>query len=493
MESLWNAVRSKVSGDKNRYLNGNFDLDLTYITDRIIAMSFPAEGVVESTYRNRIDDVAQMLQKNHGNNFMIYNLSERKYDISKFENQVNHDWCSFPDHHAPQLEIIFLVVRSMHSWLISDRKHVVIIHCLAGKGRTGTIIASYFLWCGLFNNAEESLNFFACKRSSNNWGVTVPSQIRYVNYFSDIVNEISFPVSKVLHLVYLNINMVPSFSINPLNRQGGCTPFIHVYQLFEGKKLVYSSEHDNEEIKSFCPGQSVTFQIDHPVSGDILIEMYHVTSFYRTEHMLRFQFHTGMIRGSIVRFTRNEIDQAFQDKRFPPDFMIELGFEHLPEKSENEERRYWEGAPKDDKGKICFFDEISLSEAKSISNIQRTKVERGGYLTKRGHQVKNWKRRWFVLKDPTLCYFKSPRDTTPAGVIILDDILTIISEKNIYKDIKPADRPNFWFEIVTKKKQLPNLCRIRTRYGRMGRSSRICYKSQRTTLFTNLEVNIFHR
>jgi hypothetical protein len=36
-------------------------------------------------------------------------------------------------------------------------------------------------------------------------------------------------------------------------------------------------------------------------------------------------------------------------------------------------------------------------------------------------------------------------------VIILDDILTIISEKNIYKDIKPVDRPNNWFEIVTKK------------------------------------------
>ena len=36
MESLWNAVRSKVSADKNRYMKGNYDLDLTYITDRII-------------------------------------------------------------------------------------------------------------------------------------------------------------------------------------------------------------------------------------------------------------------------------------------------------------------------------------------------------------------------------------------------------------------------------------------------------------------------
>lgn len=32
-----------------------------------------------------------------------------------------------------------------------------------------------------------------------------------------------------------------------------------------------------------------------------------------------------------------------------------------------------------------------------------------GYLIKQGHMVKNWKRRWFVLKGNHLCYFKSPR------------------------------------------------------------------------------------
>jgi len=32
-----------------------------------------------------------------------------------------------------------------------------------------------------------------------------------------------------------------------------------------------------------------------------------------------------------------------------------------------------------------------------------------GWLTKRGHTVRNWKRRWFVLKDPVLAYYKSPR------------------------------------------------------------------------------------
>jgi hypothetical protein len=83
-------------------------------------------------------------------------------------------------------------------------------------------------------------------------------------------------------------------------------------------------------------------------------------------------------------------------------------------------------------------------------------LEKGGWLTKQGHKVKNWKRRWFVLKDPTLAYYVKPRDTTPAGVIILDDILTIVSEKNIYEENRsaagnPQEKLSNWFEIITKK------------------------------------------
>eukprot|EP01114_Cavostelium_apophysatum_P012921 TRINITY_DN3016_c0_g1_i1.p1 TRINITY_DN3016_c0_g1~~TRINITY_DN3016_c0_g1_i1.p1 ORF type:complete len:622 (+),score=170.28 TRINITY_DN3016_c0_g1_i1:295-2160(+) len=455
MEALWNAVRYKVSADKNRYMKGQFDLDLTYITDRIIAMAFPADGV-EAAYRNKIDDVASMLRESHRDHFMVYNLSERSYDYTKFDNNV-HEWCGFPDHHSPPLKLLFTICKSIYSWLSADKKNVVIIHCLAGKGRTGTAIAAFFLYSGLFSDPQHALNYFACKRSTTNWGVTGPSQLRSVQYLTDIVYGGVVPTEKPLHLSYIHLSSAPALmgaiGAYALGKQAGCSPFIHIYCETDGKRLLYTSENENEEVKSYAANQPITFQVDITVRGDILIEMFHVTSFYRTEHVARLAFNAGMVRSTILRFARGDLDHACQDKRFPSNFYIDLGFEPAKNKKPlpiPEEDKWWETSPRGD-GSVCFFDQSRLVQARNMSIATQSKVEKGGWLTKRGHKVKNWKRRWFVLRDPTLCYYKSPRDSTPAGVIILDDILHIVSEDDVSEGNLADQKPNFWFEIVTKK------------------------------------------
>jgi phosphatidylinositol-3,4,5-trisphosphate 3-phosphatase/dual-specificity protein phosphatase PTEN len=74
-----NIVRSLVSGKKMRTSDGEFDLDLTYITKRIIAMSFPASQTIQKIYRNSVNDVAQFLDSNHFKNYWVINLSEQNY------------------------------------------------------------------------------------------------------------------------------------------------------------------------------------------------------------------------------------------------------------------------------------------------------------------------------------------------------------------------------------------------------------------------------
>ena len=82
-----NFVSKWVSGDKKRYISEDYNLDLSYITPRIVAMAFPASGF-ESVYRNKIEDVSKFIKEKHGSNFLIINLSDRKYDYTKFDNQV---------------------------------------------------------------------------------------------------------------------------------------------------------------------------------------------------------------------------------------------------------------------------------------------------------------------------------------------------------------------------------------------------------------------
>lgn len=48
-----------------------------------------------------------------------------------------------------------------------------------------------------------------------------------------------------------------------------------------------------------------------------------------------------------------------------------------------------------------------------------------GWLTKQGHRVKNWKKRWFVLKKNLLLYYGGEDDAEPKGVVDLCEALAV--------------------------------------------------------------------
>ncbi|XP_069905025.1 phosphatidylinositol 3,4,5-trisphosphate 3-phosphatase TPTE2-like isoform X5 [Oryctolagus cuniculus] len=180
---LQKLTRRLVSENKRRYRRDGFDLDLTYITDRIIAMSFPSSGK-QSFYRNPIKEVVRFLDTKHRNHYRVYNLcSERAYNPEHFHNRVQR--IMIDDHNVPTLSEMVVFSKEVNMWLAQDKKNVVVIHCKGGKGRTGTMVCACLIGNQIFGTAKESLAYFASRRtdhtiSSKFQGIETPSQVSFL-------------------------------------------------------------------------------------------------------------------------------------------------------------------------------------------------------------------------------------------------------------------------------------------------------------------------
>lgn len=89
----------------------------------------------------------------------------------------------FPDHHPPPFALIPNIMASMRNWLHEKEGRVVVVHCKAGKGRSGTASCSYLIseegW-----PIEKALQRFTERRMRPNMGkgVSIPSQLRWIEY-----------------------------------------------------------------------------------------------------------------------------------------------------------------------------------------------------------------------------------------------------------------------------------------------------------------------
>ena len=124
-------------------------------------MSFPASGF-ESFYRNSISDVQRFLDEKHNGNYLVFNMSGRDYNKEHFFGKVeDYDW---EDHHSPCIDVLFRACDSMYKFLMQDPENVIVVHCNAGKGRTGTVISCFFIYSGLCASAEDASKYYGVKR-----------------------------------------------------------------------------------------------------------------------------------------------------------------------------------------------------------------------------------------------------------------------------------------------------------------------------------------
>ncbi|XP_037383132.1 phosphatidylinositol 3,4,5-trisphosphate 3-phosphatase TPTE2-like isoform X2 [Talpa occidentalis] len=330
---LEKVTRRMVSENKRRYKKDGFDLDLTYVTERIIAMSFPSSGR-QSFYRNPIKEVARFLDTKHQNHYRVYNLcSERAYDPKFFHYNVHR--ILIDDHNVPTLSEMMAFSMEVEEWLTEDKENIVAIHCKGGKGRTGTMVCVCLITSGIFVTAQDSLFYFGERRTDKSssakfQGVETPSQNRYVGYFADVKNiyKMTLPPRKIL-----KIKKFCLYAMRGIGKGNGSDLKVQVIMqqkivfhcsAFKNCRIFHDIKKDRVIIKLLsCP----------PLYDDVKVQFLcsNLPKYYDNCPFF-FWFHTSFIEDNRLYLSRNEVDNLHKPKAwkiYPPKFAIEIYFDDV--------------------------------------------------------------------------------------------------------------------------------------------------------------------
>jgi len=89
-------------------------------------------------------------------------------------------------------------------------------------------------------------------------------------------------------------------------------------------------------------------------------------------------------------------------------------------------------------------------ESKLLLEFKDGIIYKEGFLTKKGNVVKNWKRRWFILRGTLLSYFKKQKDEFPQGVIIISPSNPSLPSNQVVESLGEAmDTKTFCFKVNT--------------------------------------------
>ena len=211
-----------------------------------IGRSGPSQTYPQLAYRNPLDRLVAFLDDQHGDDWAIWEFRGEGtgYPDDAVYGRIRH--YPWPDHHPPPFRIVPLIMASMRNWLaggelggaghgvdapitthtrsseghpasgeagkvqdrakaerLESKEHtlesveagtkkgrVVVVHCKAGKGRSGSMACSFLIsergW-----TPEDALARFTERRMRPKFGagVTIPSQLRWISYVDRWANH----------------------------------------------------------------------------------------------------------------------------------------------------------------------------------------------------------------------------------------------------------------------------------------------------------------
>ncbi|KAL1496975.1 hypothetical protein ABEB36_008015 [Hypothenemus hampei] len=298
-------------------------MDLSYVTERIISMWFPAT-VTSHSYRQGQRQAAHMFTNKHADNYMVFNLSEPRRALRNEHKHVKE--VGWPSNLAPPLERLCSVCKEIDSWLSKDCHRIAVLHSRGSKEKVGVVVAAYMHYSSICGSAEQALDRFSMRKFLDDHvgSFRLPSNKRYVDYFAGLLSHNIKINTAPLFLTHITVLGTPSF------QNGGTKAFLKVY---EGRTSVYTSGiySVSKDVSQFTVNIAGERKCGLQLRGDILIKCYHYGFGNEREPIFACQFHTCAVADHTLNFTKQELDFASNDARFPVDGVVELHFSQSPE------------------------------------------------------------------------------------------------------------------------------------------------------------------
>ncbi|KAL9973932.1 hypothetical protein ACROYT_G020453 [Oculina patagonica] len=338
-DQLERATRRMISQNKRRYQKDGFDLDLTYVTERVIAMSFPSSGK-HKLYRNPISEVVRFLDTKHQDHYKVYNLcSERSYDPSMFHNRVER--VLIDDHNVPRLSQLLYFTHNVREWLDRDPKNVIAVHCKGGKGRTGTAICAWLIASGQFEQAKHSLEYFGHRRTDysvgNQYqGVQTPSQSRFVGYLEQVFTTLNGRLPAAVSYRIKNIKIDGISGIGDGNGNDLSFEIVINGSTVFKLDLSHCRQGQVQHLKDLDKLVIILYEAESPtLTGDVKMKFYSSNPNVPNEYdncAFFFWFHTSFIENSRLFLRRGELDNPHKPKTwktYKENFAVDITFTKL--------------------------------------------------------------------------------------------------------------------------------------------------------------------
>ena len=248
------------------------ELEICAYSDTLIMIPFPTAAISQQLFNH--------LESEYSSNYKIWNLSEYSYDCELLSGKcLEFLYIGYPN---PHLSIFFSIFESIYRWLSKTPQNKALLHCQKTRTRSCMVLAGYLLW-----SSEEKIIMNAFRKVTKACGHTVellPSQLK----------------------------------------DGSVRPYLQIYQ---NSDMIYCS-HDLERLPQVYSesDMSFVFDLDLEVEEDVLIRCRHLGK-NKTFTIFRVMFHTAFVEGEVFRFSRQDIDGAFVDSRFPELFTLDFFLE----------------------------------------------------------------------------------------------------------------------------------------------------------------------